>query len=172
MKTRRQILKGLIISIGGSSLLNSCGGIAQVNISTNGMNRFYSDEENAWVSKICDLIIPRTETPGAIDVNVPGFLDGLMAEWANSETQREHHNSLKKIKVQLGSDYLTIDEDSATNRLAQLDTKAFDGRPADFREYRSLKGLITQAYFASEDGALLEQKWVAVPGSWNPRVEI
>ena len=172
MKTRRQILKGLIVSIGGSSLLNSCGGIAQVNISTNGMNRFYSDEENAWVSKICDLIIPRTETPGAIDVNVPGFLDGLMAEWANNETQREHHDSLKKIKAQLGSDYLTIDEDSATNRLAQLDTKAFDGRPADFREYRSLKGLITQAYFASEDGALLEQKWVAVPGSWNPRVEI
>ena len=172
MKTRRQILKGLIVSIGGSSLLNSYGGIAQVNISTDGINRFYSDEENAWVSKICDLNIPRTETPGAIDVNVPGFLVGLMAEWANSETQREHHNSLKKITTQLGSDYLTIDEDSATNRLAQLDTKAFDGRPADFREYRSLKGLITQAYFASEDGALLEQKWVAVPGIWNPRVEI
>ena len=95
-----------------------------------------------------------------------------MAEWANSETQREHHNSLKKIKAQLGSDYLTIDEDSATSRLAQLDTKAFDGRPTDFREYRSLKGLITQAFFASEDGALLEQKWVAVPGIWNPRVEI
>ena len=129
MKTRRQILKGLIISIGGSSLLNSCGGIAQVNISTIGMNRFYSDEENAWVSKICDLIIPRTETPGAIDVNVPGFLDGLMAEWANNETQREHHNSLKKIKAQLGSDYLTIDEDSATNRLAQLDTKRLTVAP-------------------------------------------
>ena len=62
--------------------------------------------------------------------------------------------------------------DSATDRLAQLDTKAFDGRPIDFREYRSLKGLITQAFFASEDGALLEQKWVAVPGIWNPRVEI
>ena len=157
MKTRRQILKGLIISIGGSSLLNSCGGIAQVNISTNGMNRFYSDEENAWVSKICDLIIPRTETPGAIDVNVPGFLDGLMAEWANSETQREHHNSLKKIKAQLGSDYLTIDEDSATSRLAQLDTEAFDGRPIDFKEYRSLKGLITQAYFASKTARCLSK---------------
>ena len=78
----------------------------------------------------------------------------------------------EKIKAQLGLDYLTIDEDIATNRLAELDAKAFDGRPIDFREYRSLKGLITQAYFASEDGALLEQKWVAVPGSWNPRVEI
>ena len=172
MVTRRQILKGLIVSIGGSSLLNSCDGLAQVNTSTNGITRFYSEEENAWVSRISDLVIPRTETPGAIDVNVPGFLDGLMADWANSKTQRDHHNNLEKIKAQLGLDYLTIDEDIATNRLAQLDAKAFDGRPIDFREYRSLKGLITQAYFASEDGALLEQKWVAVPGSWNPRVEI
>ena len=172
MITRRQILKGLIVSIGGSSLLNSCDGLAQVNTSTNGITRFYSEEENAWVSRISDLVIPRTETPGAIDVNVPGFLDGLMADWANSETQRDHHNNLEKIKAQLGLDYLTIDEDIATNRLAELDAKAFDGRPIDFREYRSLKGLITQAYFASEDGALLEQKWVAVPGSWNPRVEI
>ena len=172
MATRRQILKGLIVSIGGRSLLNSCDGLAQVNTSTNGINRFYSHEENAWVSRISDLVIPRTETPGAIDANVPGFLDGLMADWANIETQRDHHNSLEKIKAQLGLDYLSIDEDSATNRLAQLDAKAFDGRPIDFREYRSLKGLITQAYFASEDGALLEQKWVAVPGSWNPRVEI
>ena len=172
MITRRQILKGLIVSIGGSSLLNSCDGLAQVNTSTNGKTRFYSEEENAWVSRISDLVIPRTETPGAIDVNVPGFLDGLMADWANSKTQRDHHNSLEKIKAQLGLDYLAIGEDIATNRLAQLDAKAFDGRPIDFREYRSLKGLITQAYFASEDGALLEQKWVAVPGSWNPRVEI
>ena len=172
MATRRQILKGLIVSIGGGSLLNSCGGIAQVNTSTNGITRFYTQQENAWVSRISDLVIPRTETPGAIDVNVPGFLDGLMADWANTETQRDHRNSLEKIEAQLGLDYLTIDEDSATDRLAQLDAKAFDGRPIDFREYRSLKGLITQAYFASEDGALLEQKWVAVPGSWNPRVEI
>ena len=172
MATRRQILKGLIVSIGGGSLLNSCGGIAQVNTSTNGITRFYTQQENAWVSRISDLVIPRTETPGAIDVNVPGFLDGLMADWANTETQRDHRNSLEKIKAQLGLDYLTIDEDSATDRLAQLDAKAFDGRPIDFREYRSLKGLITQAYFASEDGALLEQRWVAVPGSWNPRVEI
>ena len=172
MITRRQILKGLIVSIGGSSLLNSCDGLAQVNTSTNGITRFYSEEENAWVSRISDLVIPQTETPGAIDVNVPGFLDALMADWANSKTQRDHHNSLEKIKAQLGLDYLTIDKGIATNRLAQLDAKAFDGRPIDFREYRSLKGLITQAYFASEDGALLEQKGVAVPGSWNPRVEI
>ena len=172
MKTRREVLKGLIVSIGGGSLLSSCGDIARVDNSINGITKFYSEEESAWISKISDLLIPRTDTPGAIDVNVPGFLDGLMADWANSKTQRDHHNNLEKIKAQLGLDYLTIDEDIATNRLAQLDAKAFDGRPIEFREYRSLKGLITQAYFASEDGALLEQKWVAVPGSWNPRVEI
>ena len=56
--------------------------------------------------------------------------------------------------------------------MEDLDKSAFEGRPSEYSEYRSLKSLITQAYFASEDGALLERKWVAVPGRWDPRVEI
>ena len=172
MKTRREVLKGLIVSIGGGSLLSSCGDIARVDNSINGITKFYSEEESAWISKISDLLIPRTDTPGAIDVNVPGFLDGLMAEWANAETKENHHRGVLKIQSQLGDDYLIIDEDNAISRLSELDAKAFNGRPREYTEYRSLKGLITQAYFASEDGALLEQKWVAVPGKWDPRVEI
>jgi hypothetical protein len=61
---------------------------------------------------------------------------------------------------------------AAEQQLAQFDAAAFDGRPTRHSGYRSLKGLITQAYFASEDGALLEQRWVAVPGRWDPCVEI
>ena len=87
MKTRREVLNCLIESIGGGSLLSSCGDIARVDNSFDGITKFYSEEESAWISKISDLLIPRTDTPGAIDVNVPGFLDGLMAEWANAETK-------------------------------------------------------------------------------------
>lgn len=169
---RRQVLKDIIISVGGASLLSSCGGVAQVIPSSAGEMRFFSDDELALVSRMSDMIIPRTETPGALDVNVPAFLDGLMAEWADAETQRSQHANLREIGMQLGRDFTDTDGDTAEARLVALDSRAFDGRPEQFSAYRSWKGLITQAYFASEDGRLLEQKWVAVPGRWDPSVEV
>ena len=170
MKTRREVLQDLIVSIGGASLLNACSGVARV-VPSSSM-RFYSGQELALVSRISDLIIPRTDTPGALDVNVPGFLDSLMAEWASQETKQNHHAELEELGLMLGVDFVTLSPDASEQRLALLDGEAFEGRPVHYSGYRSLKGLITQAYFASENGALQEQKWVAVPGRWDPCIEI
>ena len=170
MKTRREVLQDLIVSIGGASLLNACSGVARV-VPSSSM-RFYSGQELALVSRISDLIIPRTDTPGALDVNVPGFLDSLMAEWASQETKQNHHEELEELGLMLGVDFVTLSPDASEQRLALLDSEAFEGRPVHYSGYRSLKGLITQAYFASENGALQEQKWVAVPGRWDPCIEI
>ena len=170
MKTRREVLQGFIVSIGGASLLNACGGVARV-VPSSSM-RFYTEQELALVSRVSDLIIPRTDTPGALDVNVPGFLDSLMTEWANQETKQSHHEELEELARLLGGDFVTLSPDASEQRLVLLDGEAFDGRPIHYSGYRSLKGLITQAYFASEDGALQEQKWVAVPGRWDPCIEI
>ena len=52
---------------------------------------------------------------------------------------------------------------------ALLALAAFAGEPVE--GYRSLKGLITQAYFATEAGAVEEQGWVGVPGRWDPCVD-
>ena len=61
MKTRREVLQGLIVSIGGTSLLNACGGVARV-VPSSSM-RFYTEQELALVSRVSNLIIPRTDTP-------------------------------------------------------------------------------------------------------------
>lgn len=172
MKTRREILQGMIVSIGGSSLLAACEGVARITPNPNDSPQFYNPRELALVTKISDLIIPRTDTPGATDVNVSGFLDSLMTEWANTDTQQSHHRAIGVIGDQLGWTFLGLDRKSAEDELTSLDARAYTGRPREFSAYRSLKGLITQAYFASEAGKLLEQEWVAVPGRWDPSVEI
>jgi gluconate 2-dehydrogenase gamma chain len=172
MKTRREVLQGMIVSIGGASMLTACAGVASV-IPTDRPQgrRFYSADELALVSRLADLIIPRTDTPGALDVNVPGFLDSLMADWANADTQRTHHQYLSQITSNLSSSFVTLPEGAAIQLLERFDKKAYSGN-GDHRGYRALKGLITQAYFASEDGALQEQEWVAIPGRWDPCVDI
>lgn len=172
MATRREVLQGLIVSIGGASVLNACGGAATIIPSQARNLRYYSADEYAFVSRVSDLIIPRTDTPGALDVRVPGFLDGLMAEWANDVTRRRYRQELSELRRMLGEDFTELGSGDAEQRLAGFDAAAFNNRPPRYGGYRTLKQLITQAYFASEDGALREQGWVAVPGRWDPCADI
>jgi hypothetical protein len=155
-------------------MLTACGGIANVIPVVSG-GRFYSEQEMALVSRVSDLIIPRTDTPGALDANVPGLLDGLMAEWANAETQSGHHQMLAQLGSELdsrvGGEFATSTASTAESALQDLDAAAFLIRDG-YAGYRNFKVLISQAYFSTQEGALQEQGWVAAPGRWDPCVEL
>jgi hypothetical protein len=174
MISRRDALKTLIVSVGGGSLLSACGGSAAVGTITPGTaRRFYSESEMALLSRVSDLLLPRTDTPGALDANVPALLDQLMAEWANSETQTSHRAALAVLDTQLqihsGTDFLSASDAVAEQALIAVDSDAFAGERVE--GYRGLKGLITQAYFATEAGAVQERQWIAVPGRWESCVD-
>jgi len=176
MLTRREVLQGLIVSIGGASALTACGGVANVLSTRPGSApRFYTNEEYALVTRISDLIIPRTETPGAVDANVPGYMDGLMTDWASKETQNAHRTALRQIKGELDSrsrgSFLDASESVAEQSLSAFDAAAF-GEDGDANGYKRMKGYVSQSYFATEEGAREELRWVAVPGRWDPSVEI
>ena len=173
MISRRAVIKNLVISVGGSSLLSACGGRVTLGTSPPGASpRFYTEREIAVLSRVSDLLLPRTETPGALDAGVPALLDQLMAEWASSETQEEHRAALAALGAGLGArsggDFLDATDAVAQEALEAVDRAAFAGEPIE--GYRGLKGLITQAYFATEAGAE-ESQWVGVPGRWDPCVE-
>jgi len=175
MISRRDLLKSLIISVGGTPLLSACGGqVTLGSFAPGATRRFYGEREMALLARVSDLILPRTETPGALDVNVPALLDQLMAEWANSETQAAHRAALAELDTRLrihsGGDFLSAGDAVAQQALEAVDSAAFAGEPVE--GYRGLKGLITRVYFATEEGALYEQQWVAVPGRWEPCVDL
>ena len=52
--------------------------------------------------------------------------------------------------------------------LSEIDDADFSGSPVE--GYRTLKGLITQAYFATEAGSD-ERNWDPVPGRWEPCID-
>ena len=176
MTTRREVLQGLIVSIGGATALTACGGVANVLSTRPGSAaRFYTSEEYALVTRISDLIIPRTETPGAVDANVPGYMDGLMTDWANNKTKNAHRTALRHIKVELdqraGGNFLDASDTAAEQSLVSFDAAAF-AEDSDTSGYKRVKGYVSKSYFATEDGATEELKWVAFPGRWDPSVEI
>ena len=129
MKTRREFLQGLIVSVGGATALSACSGAATIAATAPGQRgRFYTGNEMALVSRISDLIIPRTETPGALDANVPGYLDGLMTDWASDETRSNRREALQLIAARLDAasgDFLSANEDTSIRVLSELDSIAF-----------------------------------------------
>ena len=174
MISRRDAIKSLIVSLGGSTLLSACGGRVTLTPSAPGAPpRFYTDREMAVLSRVSDLLIPRTETPGALDVGVPALLDQLLADWASRDTQADQRAALATLDAELtsrsGGDFLGATDGVAREALAALDADVFAGEAVE--GYRSLKGLVSQVYFATEGGAVEEQGWMAVPGRWDPCVD-
>ena len=87
---RRTALKNLTISLGFTvatptifSMLASCNAEAET-----WTPLFLSTEEKHMVTHLADIILPASDTPGALDVNVPQFLD-LMYHDIEKKTNQE-----------------------------------------------------------------------------------
>ena len=159
---RREVLHGLLLSIGCAGGLAACSDRDEASLTApiagagSSLPRYYFDREFSLVSELADGLIPTTDTPGAVEAGVPAYLDALMADWASAETQDAHHEVVAKVEQEL-----------ATLSLADLDAAAFGDRREELGAYRQLKNLIVNAYYVSEPGATLETGWVPVPGRWE-----
>lgn len=86
---RRTALKNLSIGLGYTvaaptifNMLSSC------TAETNGWTPlFLSADEKHMVTHLADIILPATDTPGALDVNVPQFLDLMYADIEKEQNQ-------------------------------------------------------------------------------------
>jgi hypothetical protein len=54
----------------------------------------FSDAQRALVAALADRILPRTDTPGALDVGVPAFIDTLTAGYLTDDEMRGLHDAL------------------------------------------------------------------------------
>jgi len=97
---RREVLKGLSLSLGYIvatptvlNLLQSCK--TDVAIWT---PVFLTKEEGVVIKNLIDLILPETfATPGALEVNVPEFIDVFAAKASSEEDQKKFKEGLSAI---------------------------------------------------------------------------
>ncbi|NMH87105.1 gluconate 2-dehydrogenase subunit 3 family protein [Flavivirga algicola] len=97
---RRDALKGLGLTLGYTiatpsvmSLLQSCN--TEVKLWT---PKFLSIDEGVIVKNLIDIILPKTEaTPGALDVNVPEFIDIYAHEVYTDKQQHKFKQGINAI---------------------------------------------------------------------------
>jgi len=112
-----------------------------------------SSAQMALVSAIADTILPRADTPGALDVRVPDFVNVIVTEYAEDEERTAFYGALDgidaKAKELKGS---ASDVEAAADRGAVLDAiEAIADRETEpARSYWRLKGLVVHGYLTSE----------------------
>jgi len=176
--TRRKALQGAVSLIGGTVALVQLGPLASraaAAATENAAPVFFDQDQFSVIEIIVDLIIPETDTPGAITAGVHHFIDLMLAEWASPERQSRYVQGLQDIDQRARE---AGEEGFATNSSAQqmqllqaLDREAhIDGAPDTF--FREFKKLVLFGYYSSEAGATIELKFDRIPGDYQPCVPI
>lgn len=89
--------------------------------------RTLNTHQNATVRAMADLILPRTETPGASDVGASEFIDLILTEWCDEPDRVRFLTGLVDVDVRtkslFGKDFVECSPDLQAEILASLGEK-------------------------------------------------
>ena len=136
---------------------------------------FFNEDQARLISAIAEIIIPKTDTPGAIDAGVPNFIDMLVNECYKPEDQKLFVEEIKKLDEGAREKYgeYFIDCDGANQKEYILNTHedAVRALKKDGTIERpfilKLKELTMLGYFVSEPGATQVLQYNQVPGVYR-----
>ncbi|HYV99542.1 MAG TPA: gluconate 2-dehydrogenase subunit 3 family protein [Gemmatimonadaceae bacterium] len=123
--------------------------------------------QGALVNAIADTIIPRTDTPGASDVNVLGWVDVVVAEYYSDDEKATFLAGLDAIdaaaKARGGATVTGMKQNERDEFVGTLE-KLTNRREEPSRTYWRLKGLVIHGYFTSEKVQKQVLKTEVMPG--------
>ena len=136
---------------------------------------FTDDNENI-ISKIAETIIPKTDTPGAIEAGVPDFIEKFVQDVYTPGQQKKFMKGLGEIddlsRKKYGKKFLKIsDEDKSAlidsmNRDA-LSDKAGADDPRNGPFILMFKEATLLGFFTSMPGATKTLQYLPIPGGYN-----
>jgi len=183
---RRTALHG-IMALLGATVVAGCGYVPGSDSQAT-----LGEDQLKLLDLVADTILPKTDTPGAVEAGVPQRLAAMYRDWASEETRTGLSGALDRIgkgaEAATGKPFAAL---SPEQRLAFLRTheaaalKPVPPKPgapkgsfiapvasvADVG-YHTLKQLIANLYFSSEIGLTQELIYEHVPGPWQPSIAI
>lgn len=142
----------------------------------------FTADQRSMVESLAELIIPRTDTPGAIDAGVPVFVDQIVSSWYTPVERSIFMDGLASLDAFCLATYRkSFNAGDARERTAALthadeSSRAYQAQPAQkIREtsdeyspfFYKLKLLTVLGYYTSEVGATQELSYNPVPGRYQ-----
>jgi hypothetical protein len=172
---RREALKRTALLMGGAVSAPAILGILKgctAKPSLDWKPVFLSADQGLLVSQVSEIIIPKTDTPGAKDVGVPGFIDQMVGECFSKEDQDNFISALKSFddeaKKEYGDPFTELDADDQTAFVKKVHDAAIKSEDTSKRPFiLTLKELTMLGFFTSEPGATQVLQYNPVPGAYK-----
>jgi gluconate 2-dehydrogenase gamma chain len=143
---------------------------------------FFSPAQRKIIAAMAEVIIPRTDTPGAIDARVPMFLELMVANWLEEGERTIFMAGLKDVEERIprehGKPFDELDAAQQLKIMEALEDAASDSPWYEFgnvqRDYISdapficqLKELTVWGFFTSEEGGSQVLRYDVMPMYFN-----
>lgn len=168
--------------------------------STSANSNFAFDADfKSLVAEIAEVIIPKTDTPGAKDVGVESFIELVLKDCYSSKQQESFIEGLKKVEEEsekLGGKFVSLSADKKISVLKTLEAAAkaetvdqekkakqvdsesgLEKKDSKKEEetvpfFNLAKELTLIGYFTSEPGATQALEHVPIPGRYDGCLQI
>jgi gluconate 2-dehydrogenase gamma chain len=184
---RRELLARAFFLVGAAAM----AGTADIAVAASS-KRFLKTDAFKLLGAVADTIIPKTDTPGAIEARVPAKFDTMLANWASPERRIELVSALKRIDAvskekagkpfaalatQARHDLLNVHDMAAlkqvpeTRKLNAMEAMIAGPAVAD-PGYAKLREIIILLYYYSEEALTSELPYEHSPGGWTPSIKL
>jgi hypothetical protein len=158
------VLGGLVTLVGAVSIPRWAFGAPAT-------KAFFTSNESAFITALADTLIPKTDTPGALEAGVPAGFDQLLTGWASGVRRAAVKRAIAALLADLdqraGEPFVSASPAARLSALTALDADAYGAEHERYEDYRDIKVLMVRLYYASEPGATLELRHDPVPGGYD-----
>lgn len=181
---RRELLKIMAMTLGSSIALPESVFAKMGEPFDPTQLTFFSDAQRAQVTMLAEAIIPKTDTPGATDAGVPGWIEVIVKDCFNSVDQKVITEGLAEITLRCAKENgksigkLAPAEQVAFLTKVDKETKSVkwkardEGKNVPETFLEQFKELTKFCYVNSELGATEAFNYMLVPGKWVPDMKL
>lgn len=188
---RRDALGRVALLMGGTlsapTMLAFLEGCKSATESSSALTFPFSADRKALVSEVAEIIIPKTDTPGAKDAKVGEFIEKMLKDCYAAKDQESFNKGLSELEKK---DFLKSKPEEQTALLKEMEAAAKDEMAKAGEEkkkyteagkeytdagvpfFRLVKELTLLGYFTSEPGATQALEYVAVPGRYDGCIDL
>jgi gluconate 2-dehydrogenase gamma chain len=140
---------------------------------------YLNQEQGILISQLAEIIIPKTDTPGAKDIGVPGFIDKILKDVFSAKEQNYFMAGLKtfeeRAEKELGDPFIELDAEGQiafvkkvhNEDVEKYSTSRYARPPVPKPFLLMVKELTLLGFFTSEAGATQVLQYDPVPGAYE-----
>jgi gluconate 2-dehydrogenase gamma chain len=161
-----------------AAVLNGCKAAPELNYKP----VFFTEDQARLVSELAEIILPKSDTPGAKDVGVPSFIDLVLKDTYAQKDKDRYLKGLAEFEElatkNFGDSFIDLDPEKQKEHVKAVHDQAVEaGRKGEFKKEERpfilmTKELTLLGFFTSEPGATQVLQYEPVPGAYHGCIPI